>query len=186
MAEQPRSKRSERVLDEYLVLRAQEGNAEAFGQLVTRWQERLWRHAHRLTGRESAAWDVLQESWIGVYKGIAKLRDPAAFGCWAYTIVTRAAAARRRGLLPEDTSSTGVLDTHPAAEPDDERSRAVARLRAALSRLERDEQALLSLRYFEEFELWELARILDVPQGTVKSRLHAARNRLKDILERMQ
>jgi len=58
--------RRERIEDELLVLRSQEGDASAFEQLVGRWQERLWRHAWRLTGNEDAAWDALQEAWIGI------------------------------------------------------------------------------------------------------------------------
>ena len=58
--------RNERITDELLVLECKEHSTAAFGQLVDRWQERLWRHAWRLTGDETAAWDVLQETWIAV------------------------------------------------------------------------------------------------------------------------
>ena len=60
----------ERIADQLLVLRCQEGDIAAFEQLVNRWQERLWRHAWRLTGDESAAWDALQEAWIGMSRGL--------------------------------------------------------------------------------------------------------------------
>ena len=56
----------ERVVDEILVLRAQEGDATALRELVNRWQEPLWRYAHRLTARDDAAWDILQESWLAI------------------------------------------------------------------------------------------------------------------------
>ena len=58
--------RRQPVTDELLVLESQEGDPAAFEALVERWQERLWRHAWRLVGREDMAWDVLQEAWIGI------------------------------------------------------------------------------------------------------------------------
>lgn len=102
-----RAAERERLLEELLVLRAREGSRPAFEELVRRWHERLWRHAYRLTGNEQAAADVMQESWIGVTRGITSLRDPASFRRWAYTIVTRAGVAalpgrpRRLGALPD-------------------------------------------------------------------------------------
>ena len=74
----------ERITNELLVLRCQEGDVAAFEQLVERWQERLWRHAWRLTGDENAAWDALQEAWIGISRGLRRLAEPAAFPGWAY------------------------------------------------------------------------------------------------------
>ena len=82
------SRYSERIQDELLVLRCQEGDGAAFEDLVERWQERLWRHAWRLTGNEDAAWDVLQEAWMGIARGIRRLEDAAAFPAWAYRIVS--------------------------------------------------------------------------------------------------
>ncbi len=81
-------KKQDRLNDELLVLRCQTGDAEAFELLVARWQQRLWRHAWRLTGNESAAWDVLQETWIGISRGIHRLADAAACPAWAYQIVS--------------------------------------------------------------------------------------------------
>lgn len=67
-----------------------------------------------------------------------------------------------------------------------EREEAVALLRAALRRLPREQRVVVSLRYLEDFELWELAEILGLPEGTVKSRLYHARQSLRDMIERMQ
>ncbi len=167
---------SEHVLDELLVIRCQEGSRKAFEQLVTRWQELLWRHAFRLTAREDAAWDVMQESWIAVTKGIRKLRDPGSFRRWAYTIVTRAATNRLRRSNVLDTIGVDALEELSVDDSErSEREQAVAQLRAALRQLPGDQRGLLCLRYFESFELWELAEIFGVPEGTVKSRLHHAR-----------
>jgi RNA polymerase sigma factor (sigma-70 family) len=80
--------REDRINDELLVLRCQEGSVAAFDELVGRWQERLWRHAWRLTGDENAAWDALQEAWIGISWALGRLEDAAAFPAWAYQIVS--------------------------------------------------------------------------------------------------
>jgi len=173
------------MLDELLVIRVQEGSRVAFEQLVTRWQDRLWRHAYRLTGREDAAWDVMQDSWMRVTCGLTRLRDPSSFPRWAYTIVTRAATDQLRHGDREEATSPASINVQATDDVERvEHEEAVAMLRAALRELPREQRVLLSLRYLESFQLWELAEILDVPEGTVKSRLHHARNRLKETLER--
>ena len=88
----------DRLNDELLVLRCQEGDAEAFELLVGRWQRRLWRHAWRLTGDESTAWDAVQETWVGISRGISRLVDPAVFSAWAYRIVTPIAPGRTANI----------------------------------------------------------------------------------------
>ena len=179
----------ERLLDELLVLRVQEGSRAAMEHLVTRWQERLWRYAFRLTGSDDGAWDVLQDSWMAVSRGISRLRDPGAFRSWLYTIVTRAAANRIRRRGPETAVAPEILDevtdTRAAASTEStEREEAVISLRLAMKRLPREQQALLYMHYLEGFSLWELSGILGIPEGTVKSRLFHARQRVKQLLER--
>jgi len=168
------------IADELLVLGCQEGDAEAFRALVGRWQEPLWRHAFRLTGRDDAAWDVLQDAWVDMARGIHRLRAPGSFRRWAYTIVTRRAADWVSAQRDDPTLRLDETVSVPRAAP----SSAVEALRAALLRLPRQSCALLSLRYVDEFELREIAEILGVPEGTVKSRLHHARAALREIIER--
>ena len=66
----------ESVMDEILVLECQSGSVQALEALVSRWQKRLWRHAYCLTGDAEGAWDVTQESWLGIIRGIGRLGDP--------------------------------------------------------------------------------------------------------------
>lgn len=172
-----------RVLDELLVLRSREGSRRAFGLLARRWQGRLWRHARRLTGQSDAAWDVSQEAWLSIAKDLSGLDDPARFGSWAYTIVTRRAAdwLRRNG----GEADTEVLeDGRQPDEPRTETSGKIEALRSALRRLPGGQRALLSLRYVDGYEVAAIAQILGVPEGTVKSRLHTARERLRGLIER--
>ncbi len=78
----------EQIVDEILVMDCQSGRVKALEILVSRWQKRLWRYAFRLIGDSEAAWDITQESWLGIIRGISRLNDPARFRPWAYKIVT--------------------------------------------------------------------------------------------------
>ena len=174
----------DRLNDELLVLRCQEGDAEAFELLVNRWQQRLWRHAWRLTGDESAAWDAVQEAWIGVSRGIARLADAAAFRGWIYQIVSfkcRDSIRSKRKLRETlEKYSEWIKGQHEdIAIPDEPHST----LKESLDQLPGPDRAVLSLRYEENFDTAEIAGILDVPEGTVKSRLFYARKRLRKYLE---
>ena len=175
----------ERVLDELLVMRCQDGDAEAFETLVGRWQKRLWRHARRLTDDHAAAWDVVQETWLAMVKGIRRLRDPATFGPWAYGIVSRKCADRVRRRTRERRLEAGLRERVEASDErfrrdDDDRAETLA---SAVRRLTGDQQAILSLRYAEGFSIRQIAEALDLPEGTVKSRLHHARAELKRLAE---
>jgi RNA polymerase sigma factor (sigma-70 family) len=174
----------DRLNDELLVLRCQEGDTEAFELLVGRWQRRLWRHAWRLTGDQSDAWDATQEAWIGICRGISRLVDAAAFPAWAYQIVSNKCRdwvrrERRRREATETYSEWMQRDEQDAATAQEECNS----LKEALEQLPGPDRALLSLRYEEQFDTAEIACILGVPEGTVKSRLFYARQRLRKYLE---
>jgi RNA polymerase sigma factor (sigma-70 family) len=171
--------------DELLVLAARNGGRAPFEALVGRWQERLWRHAYRLTGNRDAAWDVLQDSWIAIGRGLQRLEDPARFRAWAYQVVTRRVAdrGRREGRAP--VVPLPELEP-PAPVPDSGRELVLDRLRRALRELDPERRSLLGLRYVDGLECAEIARALDIPVGTVRSRLFHARGKLREILERME
>ncbi len=178
----PMDNARDRVLDELLVVRCQEGNREAFDLLVRRWQRRLWRHARRLTGSPDAAWDVVQETWIAVLKRIRGLSDPAWFAAWAYRIVRNKCADHCRRAGRQKHLSIAVAQRQrtdedpPGEEPANEVAEAVAKLSP-------DRQDLLALKYGASLNVAEIAVVLGVPVGTVKSRLHHAREQVRLILE---
>jgi RNA polymerase sigma-70 factor (ECF subfamily) len=175
---------NERINDEVLVIRAQEGAVEALGQLIERWQDRLWRLAWRLTDDEQAAWDVLQEAWIVVSRRIGRLEDPAAFPAWAYRITSNKSRdwIRRRQRMRRADEAYGRR-WRDAETGQDCTDRHYADLRDALADLPGPDRAILSLRYEDGFHTAEIAEILGIPSGTVKSRLHHARQRLRRFLE---
>ena len=171
------AKRRTQILDELLLLRCQQGSSEAFELLVNRWQAPLWHHAYRLTGAQDAAWDVFQEVWMAISRGIARLQDPVAFRRWAYTIVSRKAAdwARRRsahrgeGPLTEESAADGP----PADDPGSENGAAAA-LRQALLRLSGERRALINLHYVEGFRQGEVASLYGVTESRVNQIVNQA------------
>jgi RNA polymerase sigma-70 factor (ECF subfamily) len=177
------SELSHQVLTELLVLRAQNGCADSVGLLVRLWRDRLWRHACRLTGVEDAAEDVLQDAWIDVVRGLHGLDDPNRFGPWAYRIVTRRCALwvrqkRRRSEVERDAGDEMRTSASDRASTNDSDA-----VQIAFRRLSADQRAILELRYVENFSIPQIAEALDVADGTVKSRLFHARNRLRDVLK---
>lgn len=176
----------ETVLDELLVLRAQGGDAQALTDLVRRWQRPLHRHALHLTGHEDVAADVVQETWLAVARGIRRLQDPACFPRWVFQIASRKCADWVRGQQRQRDLAKQRTDSAIAERSDEDRSDDVARLREGLKRLPGDRRALLAMCYLDGMSIAAIAQALGVPSGTVKSRLHHARQELKQLLERSQ
>jgi RNA polymerase sigma-70 factor (ECF subfamily) len=169
--------------EQALVLRAQLGDSASLGCLVGRWQDRLWRTARRLTADEAAAWDVVQDTWAAVVRGIRNLDNPRAFGSWIYRILAASAAGSRRRQA-RDRRTREQLRREPA-RCDPGGSHAVDRadeLAAALASLDADHLAVVSLHYGEGLNVADVARILSIPSGTVKSRLFHARQHLRGRL----
>ena len=170
----------EQPVDELLVMDCQDGSRKAMELLIGRWQRRLWRYALRLTGDPEAAWDVTQESWLAIVRGVSRLDDPARFGSWAYRIVTNKGndwlrKHSRMALLPPE------FDGQARQSHDHQAAVTAADLRSVLYRLSNSARTVLTLHYLEGFALADIAGILHVPRGTVKSRLYAARSELKAL-----
>jgi len=175
------------IYDELLVIKCQQGDREAFNELVGRWQKRLWHYAYRLTGSEPSAWDIVQETWFAIVKGLAKLDDSAIFPAWAFRILNNKCAdwLRARHL---QSRLNDQLAEQAQEEPDNgqDDSEKAESLRQAVQRLSPDSRALLELRYHEGFDIAQIAKIMGVPEGTVKSRLHRTLEQLRQIVERFE
>lgn len=165
---------ADKIADEILVLDAQDGRREALEALVGRWQKRLWWHAYHLTGETETAWDVTQESWLNIVRGLARLQDPGKFGAWAYRIVSHKAHDWRR-RNPRESGPDPERPDPPVATLEPAQQQTVSDVHDILRRLPARSQVVLNLYYLEGFDLAEVAGILGAPEGTVKSRLHTAR-----------
>jgi RNA polymerase sigma-70 factor (ECF subfamily) len=163
------------IEDQFLVMDAQDGDISAMEKLVTRWQKRLWRHAYRLTNDIQAAWDVTQQSWLGIIKGLNRLEDPANFKSWAYRITTNKAAdwCKKKNAIHQVACER--LESIESKEKKD------IGIKEMLGKLDIRKRMVVSLYYFEQMGVSEISQVLNIPAGTVKSRLSAARNDLKEL-----
>ncbi len=172
-----------RIFDEYLVVSARAGDAKAFELLVRRWRKRLIAHAWRLTGDADAARDAAQAGWVEIVRGLDRLEDARAFPAWAYRIVSRTCAKQIGGAVRRRHIAEAVM-AEPGPEPEEAGAAVDAeRLRAAVRGLPPEQRAAVALFYFEELSVAETAVALDVPAGTVKTRLMHARRKLRAALE---
>lgn len=148
-----------------LVLRAQSGDREAFDALLAEIAPPLLRYVTRLTGDATLAEDVVQETLIAVVRKIEWLTDPSLFKAWAFRIASREAfrqlKKRKRYVEPVESGFEDVSVDPWQRE----------RLLASLDRLSPAARAVITLHYLEEMPLSEVAAVLDLPPGTVKSRL---------------
>ena len=177
----------ERAFDEYLVSLSKEGSIEALDGLARRWTPRLLRYATRVLGGSGdaveTARDVVQDTWVGVIRGLRSLRDPAQFPAWIYGIATRKCAdAIRANTHRRQLNTRAATDSlgEQGAVPTWEDQIDVA---AAIRGLPPTHRAVVHLFYREDFKVEEIASVLGIPAGTVKSRLHNAREALKQQLD---
>ncbi|MFV2052389.1 RNA polymerase sigma factor [Aliiroseovarius sp. YM-037] len=177
-------RRSDRIVEEYLVISARLGDRRALGRLVAHRGPRLLAHATRLMGDREEARDAVQEAWLDIVRGLPRLTDPRAFPAWATRIVTRRCARAirvkvRTRALARDFGATAERTSAP------EEGRAVdaATIRGAIAALPADQGATIALFYLEEMSVAEVSVALDIPVGTVKTRLMHAREKLKFALK---
>jgi len=174
-------KQISKALDSFQAARARSGDRRAFELLYKRWHAPLLRFAFRQTGHREAAKDVMQEAALAMAKNIHRLNNPDMFSSWAYTIVRRRCADYIKANIKDRN-----LKSNFAAEP---KSDAVAQsaeamsIRQGLAKLPETERLLLTLFYVEGLTGAELASALNMPLGTIKSRLFAARQHLKTLYE---
>lgn len=173
--------------DELLVLRSQLGDRQALNDLVDRLHPPVHRFLRTIAGDEDVADDLAHETWLRALRTLARLREPASIRPWLFTIARRTANDRLRALYRH----RAVVDDRLGADGDhqaddgafDELARAVDRLHVTtlVVRLDLELRELVDLFYLEQFSVDEVAAIVGVPSGTVKSRLHRARRRLAEL-----
>ena len=173
----------ERALDAYLISLIQAGSHEAFERLARRWTPKLLRYSSRVLGRPEAARDVVQETWMAAMRGFKRLDDPARFSAWIYSIAHRKCVDgirfnQRQRRLIEGVGREATLASEvnrSCSVPED-----VTDLAAAIAKLSQEQRDVVHLFYGEDLSVDDVASVLGVPAGTVKSRLHHAREFLKN------
>ena len=166
-----------------LVVRWQRGDREAFAEIVKLWERSLFFYLRRLAPTEADAWELLQETWLKLLRSLHKLRDPRTLPAYLYTTARHAAISRFRVKPPE-------VESYPEQLADDLGNDDVAafedaeQLRHALDQLPVHQREILTLFFLDDLTLEELSTLLEIPVGTVKSRLHYAKAALRAILSK--
>ena len=165
--------------DELLVIRCQLGERSAFDELAERWNAPIWKYVRRLAGDEDTARDIAQDVWLRVLRGIGRLRDGSRLRPWLFGIARRAVMDRLRERYATPLASDVDLTAVPASALPDDGEDEIAALEHELAALPVIEREVLTLFYLRELSLADVADVLDVPVGTVKSRLFRARQLLR-------
>ncbi len=188
--------------DETLAALAAAGDATAFETLVTRHQARVYRLACRLTGNETDAQDVLQETFLAAHRGLPSFRGASRFSTWLYRVTTNAALMHRRrqarrktepldAYLPrfDDTgrhaSPPATLEAASQVEEILDRKLLAERAREGLARLPEVYRDAFVLRDLEELSTEEVAELLGIEAAAVRQRVHRARLMLRGYLSHL-
>ncbi len=168
--------------DLQLVQRAARGDGKAFHALVDAHAQRLYRLAVTLVGNATDAEDVLQEAFAGAFRGLPGFQGRSSVKTWLTRILVTQAAKWRRDRQRRSMPSSDSLEP---SQPDTAATSIGAKidLQAALKLLSQEHREVLVLREFEGMSYEEMAESLDLPRGTVESRLHRARAELKEKLK---
>lgn len=180
---------SESISDADCVRRIiQRGETDAFEILVRRHEKTIFNLVYRMLGDYDDAAEVSQEVFLSAYRAIGQFRGDANFSTWLYRIALNHATTRRRSISSRQQKTVPIDDMEPLSDPELgpaetlERKEIRERVQLALDKLEPDDATMILLRDLQDNSYDEVARVLEIPVGTVKSRLHRARQALKTQL----
>ena len=186
------------VPDAELVRRFKEGDREAFAEIVRRYQDRVYTMCSRWMGDRDVAEEVAQDVFLALFRSLGGFRGDAQLSTWIYRVVinhckNRRLYRRRRhvdqhdpleGEGGDDAPVRELADDGPGTDAPLHASQAGTMLNAALALLDDEQRQILLLREVQDLSYEEIADILELPRGTVKSRLHRARIELASVLAR--
>ena len=175
--------------DQQLVEQALAGKTESFGQLVRKYQDRLFNTLVHVTGSTHEAEEVAQDAMMQAYAKLHTFRGSSSFYTWLYRIAFNMSVSRRRKervrvSLDQLHEHAGVDPPDNAERPDAviERTERAEQVHAALGKLSEEFRTILVLREIDDCDYDTISEMLNVPIGTVRSRLHRARSILRDHL----
>jgi RNA polymerase sigma factor (sigma-70 family) len=169
------------IADELLTIRCQMGDPAGFDDLIARWHAPLWAFVRRLAGNDDAANEIFQDVWVRVIRGIPRLRDGTKLRAWLFGIARRTLMDHLR----QEYARTPVVDVDVdeiAADAPATSDTDLDELERALWQLPIIEREVLTLFYLQELSLNEVAEVLKVPVGTIKSRLFRAKRLLRQAM----
>ena len=175
----------EAISDGECVQRLLNGEPDAFEMLVRRHQKTIFNLVYRMLGDYDDAAEVAQEVFLSAYRSIAQFRGAANFSTWLYRIALNHASTRRRSLATSKQRNVALSTTDPVDDRHPDPVNAVLqkeiqqRVQSALNSLAPADATIILLRDMQDVPYQEMAKMLELPVGTVKSRLHRARQTLK-------
>ncbi|MSP38514.1 MAG: sigma-70 family RNA polymerase sigma factor [Deltaproteobacteria bacterium] len=176
---------SEASTDAECVERLQRGETDAFEPLIRRHQKTIFNLVYRMLGDYDEAAEVSQEAFLSAYKAINTFRGDANFSTWLYRIALNHATTRRKTLNLRQQRYVAIENSDAATDPQLgpaetlEKKEVRERVQQAMNSLDPDDATVILLRDLHDTPYEEVARVLEIPIGTVKSRLHRARQALK-------
>jgi RNA polymerase sigma-70 factor (ECF subfamily) len=172
--------------DQYLIDACRSGKTEAFGVLVSRYQDRLYPTVFRLTGCAEDAQDLLQEAFLRAYEKLERFHGESSFFTWVYRIAVNLALSDRRKRRHESSLGLAIDPRDNRGEDNPtaplERAERDERIQEALGALAPDHRAVVVMKEYDGLRYEEIGAILGIPVGTVRSRLHRARCELRERL----
>ena len=178
------STEKELIYYELLVLRCRRRDEGALEELIRHWEKRLLYYIRRLVSDEEDAWDVLQETWVKAVRQIGSLREPRSLPMWLYRIARNTAMTRLRGRYADHAvfdDSQDAADVN--GDTDSFTFEDAEQVHYGLSRISLPHREVLTLFFLEDLSIDEIAEVLEVAPGTVKSRLHFAKKALRAVIE---
>ena len=167
-------------MERQLVERAQQGDPEAFDRLTELIVDRLFSVAYRILRETQSAEDATQQALITIWRQLPQLRDPTRFEAWSYRLLVHASYAehrRRRGEATEaELDRIAANDAYLSVDDRDQ-------LERGFRRLSEQQRAVLVLQHYLNYSHDQMAEVLGIPIGTVRSRLHGARIAMRAALE---
>jgi RNA polymerase sigma-70 factor (ECF subfamily) len=175
---------TDRLYERVLVVRCQAGDEAAFAELVQRYQPRLRYYLRKLLGDADVAEDVLQDVWLDVFRAVPRLTEAGAFRSWLYRIARDRAfrLLRKRRVRFEPLDELELPDA--GADGDDLDTDDAQHVHECLNQLAAPHREVLVLRYIEDMNYDEIARVIGCQVGTVRSRLYYGKRALREVVER--
>ena len=180
-------------MDDLLLHRAQLGDADAFTQLCAPYEGLVYRHCSQMLAHTADAQDAAQEAMLRAYRSIDRFRAQSNLATWLYRIahnvcldMLKKPQVRRESVSLDALREAGFepVDAQPTPENIYEQHSAQAQLQAVIASLPKEQQAMLSLRYGDGLSYEQLAEMLNLNLGTVKSKLNRAKEKLRALLTR--
>ena len=169
-----------------LISRARGGDREAFGALVEQYRDNVYRLAYRMCGNAYDADEAAQEAFVAAWRALPNFRGDAKFSTWLYRLTTNAAVdvmrREKRHQTVGDGEMVDLADDADSPQETVERTEQQEAVQKALATLSEEYREVLLLRYMEELDYAEIAEVLQLPSGTVKSRINRAKAALKTAL----